>query len=272
MGHVIRLSDVITIGSPSDYKIHFAKWNGSDQPLDVFTRSADQWKAWQEHRGKKDDFNRPYIFSFARYYHEPDEWLFGGIFEVTERLPTEYKVNLTNQAQGFIGRLKLSAPYNGRNVRVNLEAHWNNLIVSEVLREPFAGRAFPGFEDVELSFEELEVLVRNDRADWKSPLESVKGVYLITDDKTGRYYVGSAYGALGIWSRWKQYVETGHGGNVALKEHLAKLPSIDYCRSHFRFALLEYRAKRTSDEVILARETFWKNLLFTKQFKNFNRN
>ena len=36
------------------------------------------------------------------------------------------------------------------------------------------GRPFPGYEDIDLSFEEIETLVRNCRPDWKAALR-VKG-------------------------------------------------------------------------------------------------
>jgi len=56
------------------------------------------------------------------------------------------------------------------------------LEVQEILREPYSGRAFPGYEEIHLSFAELETLVHNAQPDWKAALESVKGIYLITDD------------------------------------------------------------------------------------------
>ncbi|WP_158810901.1 hypothetical protein [Beijerinckia sp. L45] len=65
----------------------------------------------------------------------------------------------------------------------------------------YSGRAFPGFDDIDLSFDELETLVRRSRPDWRAALQSMKGIYLITDTKTGRRYVCSAYGDQGIWSR-----------------------------------------------------------------------
>jgi hypothetical protein len=36
---------------------------------------------------------------------------------------------------------------------------------------------FPGYEDIDISFEEIETLVRNSRLDWKAALESVKSIY-----------------------------------------------------------------------------------------------
>jgi len=145
------------------------------------------------------------------------------------------------------------------------------------LREPYSGRQFPGYDDIDLSFEELATLVKNERVDWKAALENIKGVYLLSDSRTGRRYIGSAYGEQGVWSRWCSYVATGHGGNAELRVLLAKRAlnskrALDYCRAHFRFALLEHRSSRTPDETILNREAFWKRILFTRGPQGLNRN
>jgi len=152
-----------------------------------------------------------------------------------------------------------------------MEAQYDDFEVVEILPEPYTGRPFPGYEDIDLSFEEIETLVRNSRLDWKAALESVKGVYLVTDTKTGKRYVGSAYGQSGIWSRWCAYAETGHGGNVELRR-LVKTRNLNYCRANFRFALLEHRPFRAPDEVISSRENFWKQLLLTRGEQGLNRN
>jgi hypothetical protein len=34
----------------------------------------------------------------------------------------------------------------------------------------------PGYEDIDISFEEIETLVRNNRQAWKAALERVKGI------------------------------------------------------------------------------------------------
>lgn len=182
-----------------------------------------------------------------------------------------YEVELTDRGASFIGRLKLSSTYRERSTRVYFENHYPGFLVKEILREPYTGRTFPGYDDVDLSFAELEGLVRNSRPDWKAALESVKGIYLITDTKTGKRYVGSAYGDQGIWSRWCAYAASGHGDNVELR-NLVSDPSLAYCRSNFRFALLEHRAVRTPDEVVRSRESFWKRILLTRGEQGLNRN
>ncbi len=173
----IMLKEVFPIENLSDYKVHFAKWNQKNQPLDVFTKDRQQWQSWQEYRPSRDEFNRPMIFALASFYHEPAIWLFGGIFKVLKRHVDRYEVELMDIGASFIGRLKLRSPYNSRTVRVNMEDQYENFEVAEILREPYTGRAFPGYEDIDISFEEIETLVGNGRPDWKAALESVKGIY-----------------------------------------------------------------------------------------------
>lgn len=267
----IALADIWLIGNPGDYKVHFARWNKQNQPLEVFVRDKDEWQGWQEYRPGKNDFNRRYIFSLIQFYHETDSWLFGGIYEVLARHDDRYEVTLTDIGAAFIGRLKLHSEYRSRTTRVDFENHYGELTVQEILREPYSGRKFPGYDDIDLSFEELDTLVRNDRPDWKAALENAKGIYLISDTSTGKRYVGSAYGETGIWSRWCSYIASGHGGNVELRA-LVTEPTLAYSRQHFRFALLEHRPNRTPDDVILAREGFWKRILFTRGEQGLNRN
>lgn len=267
----IFLPDIWSIGSLENYKLHFARWNRVVQPLEVWVRDRDEYQQWQEYRPARNAFNRPFVFSLVRYYHEPDIWLFSGVFRILSRQSKRYRVELTEQGAGMIGRLKLRSPYRNRATRVKMENHYREFEVQEILREPYSGRLFPGFEEIDLSFEELEALVHNSRSDWKAALSSVKGVYLISDRRTGRRYVGSAYGEAGIWARWCSYVATGHGGNKELRA-LVREPTRAYCRKWFQFALLEHRPEPTPDDVIIAREAFWKRVLFSRGKDGLNRN
>ena len=267
----ITLEDIWQIGKLGDYKVHFARWNGEAQPLEVFVRDKQEWQGWQEYRPTRNDFNRPFIFSLMQFYHETDIWMFGGLFRVLACHEDRYDVELSDAGKGFIGRLKLRSPYRGRTTRANFENHYASFEVQEILREAYSGRQFPGYDDIDLSFEELESISKNDLPDWKGALENTKGIYLISDTLTGKRYVGSAYSDQGIWSRWCAYVASGHGGNVELRA-LVNDPTLAYCRANFRFALLEHRSSRTPDEVILFREAFWKRILLTRGAQGLNRN
>jgi hypothetical protein len=267
----IKLSDILPINNQKDFKIHIARWNGIEQPLDAFARSREQWKGWQEYRPTRDEFSRPYIFSVMHYYTEPDTWLFGGIWKVLDRLPDQYVVELDPLAKQFIGRLKLRLDYRSRATRIYMENYYNDFEVVEIFPEPFSGRHFEGFDQIDLGFSELETIVRNSRPDWQSALGHMKGIYLITDISTGKRYVGSAYGDQGIWSRWCSYIECGHGGNVELRK-LVSGPDLEYCRKNFRFALLEAIPAKEADEAVIARENFWKSILTTRGEYGLNRN
>ena len=267
----ILLSDIWPIAEPEGFKAHFARWNGEHEPLEVWVRDRAEWQAWQEYWPGKNDFNRPLIFSLIRFYHEPDAWLFGGVFRVEERHADRYEVSLTDSGAGLIGRLKLRSHYRERTTRVKFENHYNSLEVREILPEPYTGRAFPGYADIDLSFEELQSLVRNGRPDWQAALSSVKGVYLISDVTTDKRYVGIAYGDGGIWSRWSEYAATGHG-HVAELQKLVTDPTLSYCRKAFRFALLEHRSSATSKEVMENREGYWKRILMARGEYGLSRN
>ena len=122
---------------------------------------------------------------------------------------------------------------------------------------------FPGYPSVFLTKRQLDLIVKRRVASWKSALASVGGVYLITDAQTGKLYVGSATGDEGIWSRWCEYSETGHGGNRDLRA-LLREQGAAYVQN-FRFGILEIADTHAGVNDILRRESHWKELLQTRE-------
>lgn len=265
----IKVQGILTFENEKDYKVHLANWNGKNNPLDVFVSNKERWKGWNEHRGEKDDFNRQYIFSLLEYYHEPNTWLFGGVYEVVERLNKThtrgYKVELTDQFLPFVGRLKIRWRRSGRAKSRRLENCLAAFEVSEILKEEYTGEIFCGYENIKHDFHILENIILSGKQDWKAALQSVKGVYLIADKNTGKKYVGSAYGDSGIWSRWECYIGNGHGHNNELTK-LIRVKGKEYARKYFRFSLLEYRPMKTDDTEIIRRESYWKEALLSREF------
>ena len=82
MDGTLRLKTIWQIKNVHDYKVHFGRWNGKHQPLDLWVEDEAEWKGWQIYYPGRNDFNRKYIFSVMDFYHESDTWLFGGIFRV----------------------------------------------------------------------------------------------------------------------------------------------------------------------------------------------
>jgi hypothetical protein len=271
----ILLSSLLSIPNPGDFKVHLACWNGDSQPLDVFVRDRAEWDGWNCWRSNKDEFNRPYILALAHFYPETDIWLFGGIYKVLSRDPSNqshsYTIEPVLEHKEMIGRLKIHLPRPGRVRSVKLENYYAQMSVSELLKEPYSGERFPGYEDISHDFGTLEAVFRTGRQDWRAALENIKGVYLITDKSNGKKYVGSAYGDSGIWSRWACYMKTGHGWNDELMQ-LIEREGLDYARQNFRVSLLEYKPFKADDLVIIAREMFWKEALLSRAPLGYNKN
>lgn len=269
----LTIQGILDIGMPSECKLHAARWNGERNPLDVFTRDRAEWIEWNTWRGTRNEFNRKLIVSFIDFYPERWIWLFGGMFQVTSRGAPHghtYEIEELPNGKDLIGRLKVHLEL-GRGRAFRLENVIDHIMVTEVLKEAYTGEAFTGYDNVSLDFAMLEALVANQRLDWKTALESVKGVYLIADRKTGKKYVGSAYGDTGVWSRWSHYAVSGHGNNSQLVALMAQ-PGISYARENFRITLLEPWPYRTEDSVIIRRESFWKEALLTRGDWGYNNN
>ena len=103
------------------------------------------------------------------------------------------------------------------------------MIVKEILEEPYYTESFPGYENIDISFTTLQSIYKQSDAEWKTAL-SIKGIYLITDTKTGKRYVGKADSDGGIWRRWRHYIRNGHGGDVDL-ERLINTKGFDYVKT-----------------------------------------
>lgn len=120
------------------------------------------------------------------------------------------------------------------------------------LRRAFKEPDFPGFLSFVSQLSKLNTLA----AAWIEVLRASKGVYVLTCPRTKEQYVGSATGAGGFWQRWHDYVQSGHGGNVALK---SRDPS-DY-----QVSILEVAGTAATEEEILSKEQQWKRKLQTRE-------
>lgn len=263
----IYLSEIFTgLGSLYDYKMHFAKRSGAFEPLDAFMRDMSEWENWNRYSSGKDDFNRKYIFSLISFYPEKDTWLFGGIWEVVDKDFSAgnhhpYTIRLCDNYRNYIGRLKLSFTHNDRTVRNRMEHYFPSLIVKEILDEVYSTYTFPGYKNLDIPFKTLENVIKKDNLAWKNAL-TLKGIYLITDIKTGKRYVGSASGENGIWQRWSDYITDGHGGDVDLRK-LVDSKGFEYVRENYKFTLLETVNDWNEDDII-NRESYWKRVMLSR--------
>jgi len=140
----------------------------------------------------------------------------------------------------------------------------DQLVITSIREQRMTIGDFPGYNSVLLSFHMLKTLIRENNPSWITALSNVAGVYLLIDTKSGKVYVGSAYGGKGIWQRWAAYAKNGHGGNKELRTLLRKKGAPH--ASHFQFSLLEVCDLTSSKEYVIGRESHWKNVLLSREF------
>lgn len=256
---------------PNNTKIHLATWNGVEDPLQVYLGGEfDDWQKWQS----KLNFERKYVASFISLRRN-NSWLFAGIYlshgAIWDEQENQYQYSLVDDAlcEEMSGRMVMHFSRSGRASYLIAENWSNQMHLAEVYAERLTIGDFPGYRSVDLSREELLLIFKQQPDTWQTALSNVAGIYLISDRQTGRLYVGAAYGQGGIWQRWAAYADTGHGGNVQLRE-LIKVEG-DGCLNAFRYSILEVADIHCSDAEILAREGHWKSVLLTRDH-GFNSN
>ena len=276
---MINLTQLLEIDEHNfcDYKVHFAtgRYN-KKEPYNTFL--INEFKCWQERQTQR-NFERKFILSLV--YYEKDIWMFGGVYEV---LPIKavsiegengwkgwkYETKLTDRALDYIGRafFKFKKEFRASYPVLELEPKNGEAIskmpLSHILDKRVALSDFIGFDKVNIDFKTLKYIVSDSISSWKSALSNIKGIYLIVDTLTGKQYVGSAYGNECIWQRWSEYAKNGHGGNVELKELLKK--NGENYKFNFKYSILEVCNMNLGNEYIIERETYWKEVLLTRNF------
>lgn len=124
---------------------------------------------------------------------------------------------------------------------------------------------FAGYENICISFSTLKEIVEDSIVyeNWHAALSSVYAIYLITDTKTGKQYIGSAYGKGGLLARWSCYIKTHHGNNQRMIKILDENPE-QY--QFFQFSILQILPKTITDDEVIELEGLYKDKLQTRQF------
>lgn len=250
--------------TPEHCKLHLASWNGQEHPLDVFLAGDfPEWQRWQSKR----NFERVYVVSLIAM--GGNRWLFAGLYRSGEPERHEAKgmwlYPLAEEAacRELTGRLVIDFARSGRQSYLVAENWADALAVRQLMEEPLSIAEFPGFKTVNLTWDELRVIVMQALPSWRAALSSVAGVYLITDTRSGSLYVGSATGQGGLWQRWCAYADNGHGGNAELRRLL--IEEGPERQRAFRYAILEIADTHASAEEVLRRESHWKTILLSRE-------
>lgn len=211
-------------------------------------------------------FAAPYWASFV--VNPNDETMFAGIYAVEYRgllakdrprphmdgidkagSLDDYGLTLQETLSDLIGKLIIE--WGAGALAWVQYADRNNKPIIELHRE-FQEPDFPGFMNFILPLSKLNNLPIS----WVAVLKSSHGVYLLTCPKTKEQYIGSATGEEGFWGRWQNYIQTGHGGNVGLKNRDP---------SDYQVSILEVAGTSATTADILTMEGRWQSKLQSRE-------
>lgn len=273
----IMLNDLLHFDAAEvpNVRVKFNISNGYDDPLDLYKTNPDEvnvtWFLWHDDRRY---FNVGQT-AICLLKLRGDQWLLTTIKKITRLLDVTdgvgYDADEVKEYEQYFGRLVVEYHNPCRTMGRKYENVMDELEVVQILNEQYTGNEFPGYENVRLSYPLLKNIVDRQLPGWVDALRNQKAVYLITDTKTGKMYVGSATSQTGmLLQRWSSYAADGHGGNVKLRE-LVKQQGFDYVKENFQYSILENYNARMDDGYILKRESWWKETLCTRTH-GYNKN
>jgi hypothetical protein len=243
-------------------------------PYELWRDDRQRFEIYQATQGigNRNKLRTPYWASFVGTPN--NETLFVGIYDVKNRMLLEkdtpmphrdgmdvagscdiYELTLDKKLSDLVGRLLIDWGLGDRAWIQRADRQDKRIIE---LRSEFKEPEFPGFLNFIKPLSKLSSLPKS----WIAVLQSSKGIYLLTCPKTKEQYVGSATGEGGFWQRWQNYIQTGHGGDVALKSR----DSSDY-----QVAILEVAGTAFTDADIRMMEIQWKLKLQSREM-GLNRN
>jgi hypothetical protein len=268
IGAMLRLIDLLQLAEVKlgRYKVHFAT-GFSDPPLTAFFNG--KFQQWQEFQNRK-NFQCEKIVSLINYHGE--KWLFAGVWNVhgvickraDDKKWFEYSTSEVPGLNHLSGKTIVTFKRDFRNAYVSGETYGPLLIVSQLLEDKLSRGEFPGYSSTLLMYDDLRHIITHGLTSWRSALKSVAGVYLIVDVKSGKQYVGSAYGIEGLWGRWQLYAALPHGKNIEL-DKLLQSEATGYERN-FQFSILEICDVIATRDEVLKREQHWKRALRSRDF------
>ena len=153
-------------------KIKFNQWNGQEQPLNDYVGNpiyVNDFKLFWRSECRSFNVGETAINLVQM---DGDKWLLTTIKKVTEELGVTNGPNWKGRElpdyKDLYGRLVLRYAKSGRGTVCWYETVMNDLEVYQILPEVYGGAEFPGYDDVRLSYQQLETILRIGKKDYKA--------------------------------------------------------------------------------------------------------
>lgn len=265
--HKVMLNDILQIRNLDNVKIRLnVMFGGNWNPIEVFKDgNIDEILKghYWNYSSKKSYKDGQTTIGLIRIKPNEDLWLLIHVGKITKDLnkfnDVGYEFKVLEQYRKYFGRIIVKYKNSSQALIRKADTIINDCEVHQILPDIFDNDIFPGYESVNVSWQELIRVIGKES--WKTALQNQKAVYLITDISNGKKYVGSAYAENMLLNRWQSYVKSRHGGNVQLKQLLK-----EHIEINFRYSILDIFKSTTDDKVILSRESWWKDTLLTRKF------
>lgn len=124
--------------------------------------------------------------------------------------------------------------------------------MSAILEDSELDAPMERWDELHLTWNQLSVLPKR----WQAKLSEWRGICYIFDVSAIKGYVGSASGSENLLGRWRNYANSGHGGNRLLR---ARNPE------NFHFTILELVSPTMAPDEVIRRESTWKDRLHTRK-------
>ncbi len=262
---------LINRGLPKDAKIKLLRHKDGRKVLykgkkidlrTLYRTDIQEFLNYQSAQGEPRFHNVDYVVSFLG--EDKSTARFVGVYKVLAELPMD-DLHRTNPEDNYYYPMEKMSGFEDIEEHVIVKwaapLSWHQWFDKEKEMVEWSPgmnyREFTTYLDFVITFDELKEIMDNEYPDWKRMLSNVYGVYVICDRSTGELYIGSAYNRKGgIWDRWKEYSQNGHGGDKKLIEKLKDNPN--YAKN-YTFSILTIMSKKSSNQEVLDQEKLFKD-------------
>ena len=165
-------------------------WN----PIEIFKNDAFdvllEGQYWN-YKKKKSYKEGQITLGFIRINSNEDLWLLFHAGKITKDLNhfdgIGYEYEILPEYQKYFGRLIIKFKNKSQTMIRLAKSVINDCEVVQILPDTFNNDIFPGYDKVNVSWQELSRLISKES--WKTALQNQKGVYLITDISNGKMYI-----------------------------------------------------------------------------------
>ncbi|HOK21631.1 MAG TPA: hypothetical protein PLO66_02935, partial [Bacteroidales bacterium] len=180
----IKLNDILRLDNLDNVKIRFnlmfeQNWN----PIEVF-KNGDisvmlEGQYWNYNKNKSYKVGQITV-GFVKIKPKENLWLLFHIGRITKDLNilngVGYEYETMTEYEKYFGRLIIKFDNKAQTMIRKAKSVIDDCEISQILPDKFDNDIFPGYEKVNITWDELQRVLEKDN--WKTALQNQKGVYL----------------------------------------------------------------------------------------------